>query len=250
MDHRGILRFHSDVAGPLPCEGPGVGDYVYDPHIPPPPGAYAHADTAGTFSEYPDDAPGARDACEAPPDLTPAAPTPTGDVKCFWCCDWFTGPPVGLPKWYDAVDASYVTRGTFCSFNCAAASALDDRSTSAHQSYALLNMMADEAGLPVPVRAAPPRGTLSAFGGTLTTEEFRNSTTEGRVFRLLEFPLVKAVEYETSDMGVRPEFKGVREVEQKLRLFRKKPVAPIPSALERTLQIRVRSKGRLRNEVV
>ena len=138
MEHKGFLRFHPDVQGPLSADPPGVGDYVYDPEIPPPPGAYASSEP-GAPLEY---APVQEDDI-----AVPLSPSKVAEIKCFWCCDWFTGACVGLPKWFDATEGTYVTRGTYCSVNCAAAHALSDSSVGSHQCYSLLCMMAEEMGM-------------------------------------------------------------------------------------------------------
>tara|TARA_X000000950_G_scaffold214102_1_gene257561 strand:- start:13320 stop:14165 length:846 start_codon:yes stop_codon:yes gene_type:complete len=63
--------------------------------------------------------------------------------------------------------------GEFCSFSCAAAWAIERKMHCNSDTLMLLNNMAVEQGVRIPVARAPPAEALDLFGGPLSIEEFR-----------------------------------------------------------------------------
>lgn len=95
------------------------------------------------------------------------------------CC-WhdsmpFDGPVVPIPKSYDASQRAFVVFGCFCSLSCAKAF-LSERSTfETGMQLVLLERMAAEVYGVRDVVAAPPRLSLSVYGGPYSIERFRGA---------------------------------------------------------------------------
>lgn len=93
--------------------------------------------------------------------LTGGAPPARTDVLCFHCCHGFEWPPV--------CDGRYV----YCSWACRKAHLLETPCSATHEALQALPTHARRAGHLAPIKPAPPRETLSVFGGPLSIEEFR-----------------------------------------------------------------------------
>lgn len=155
------------------------------------------------------------------------------DTACWWCCHQFKTVPIGLPIKY--VHNKFIVKGTFCTFACLLGyyynttkkrevniislikfmykkltgilnvpkqqdykqmleSTLNDDmfdSKEIKDNYidALVQMTTDK------LEPAPPRCSLKIFGGELSIEEFRNSTNEHKIYKLIEFPLCISRDY-------------------------------------------------------
>lgn len=97
------------------------------------------------------------------------------NLLCWWCCNTFDTLPLGLPfKYYNNIFYVY---GYFCSFNCCLAYNynMNDYNTWERTSllYNYKNKILKTSTI---IKCAPPKESLSIFGGTLSIEQFRNNT--------------------------------------------------------------------------
>jgi hypothetical protein len=95
------------------------------------------------------------------------------DLHCWWCVHPFDNPPFGLPTKY--LNNQYEVQGCFCSLNCAKAYNLKENNYRTSEVNSLIEDFRRELfGVDsIPVLIAPPRQTLSIFGGYLSIEDFR-----------------------------------------------------------------------------
>ena len=76
-----------------------------------------------------------------------------------------------------------------------------------------------------PLEKAPPRCTLKMFGGHLTIEEFRNSTKERKVYKMVEYPM-----YVSRDYVEEVDLQNLKKVNK--NLFGKQQYAPQTNTLD------------------
>ena len=109
------------------------------------------------------------------------------DIACFWCCHTFKSRPVFMPV--DLVKDVYKVKGCFCSFECCNSYMMDNPKYQKNQH--LLNYMfrdTTEKTTRTPrIGRAPPRETLSLFGGSSSIEEFRGSNA---VYKIIHYPMI------------------------------------------------------------
>ena len=102
-------------------------------------------------------------------------------ISCFHCCHTFDTPPVPMPKDYDTSSQSYVVYGNFCSLSCCKRFLCDNSTFNSGLQVLLLHKMAREIYGVEKVVCAPPRLSLSMFGGPYSIERFRSIGEEQRV---------------------------------------------------------------------
>uniref|UniRef100_A0A6C0H6W9 MYM-type domain-containing protein n=1 Tax=viral metagenome TaxID=1070528 RepID=A0A6C0H6W9_9ZZZZ len=118
------------------------------------------------------------------------------DVHCWWCCHPFDSVPVGLPVYFCDKSKKFRVKGVFCSFACMNSYKHDNGSrTSDYLVKYLYKKLTGESLCTNPLERAPPRCALKIFGGELDIEEFRNSTTEAKVYRMVEYPMYVSRDY-------------------------------------------------------
>lgn len=120
--------------------------------------------------------------------------------KCWWCVHEFDSLPLGLPVYYDIRIEKYRVRGTFCSFPCmlAYSDSMEFKSkyrdicsktrsmvSALHQRLTGINLKDNSLVL----KKAPCRYMLNTFGGKLTIDEFRNAGSQGKIYRMVEYPM-------------------------------------------------------------
>lgn len=155
------------------------------------------------------------------------------DSCCWWCCHKFDSIPIGMPVDYNDKLKKFRVKGVFCSFACMLAS--DNGMTVKSKSmitylykqltggYTLdlkdeyIKMLYKDATIQElfkdnpeyqdeyiqslasfidePLEKAPPRCSLKMFGGDLDIDEFRNSTKERKVYRMVEYPMYISRDY-------------------------------------------------------
>lgn len=185
------------------------------------------------------------------------------DVCCWWCCHKFDGVPVGLPVDYNAKLKKFRVKGVYCSFACMLASdhKMDVKSKSmiTHLYKQLtggytidlkddyIRMLYNDRNIQElfkdypeykdeyiqslasfidePLEKAPPRCTLKMFGGHLTIEEFRNSTKERKVYKMVEYPM-----YVSRDYVEEVDLQNLKKVNK--NLFGKQQYAPQTNTLD------------------
>lgn len=135
---------------------------------------------------------------------------------CWWCCHPFEGPDLHLPYKYDEKTKRFTTLGHFCSWGCMKSYNIDKNSMSKYGEIGMyITLMHKLAtGKTDLIKSAPHRYTLEVFGGTLSIEEFRNSTHFNKVLVMPNetHKLQSVVEY------VKPDYKvhTVTELHDKL----------------------------------
>ncbi|NBP15563.1 hypothetical protein EBU95_14385 [bacterium] len=118
------------------------------------------------------------------------------DVHCWWCCHPFDSVPVGLPVDFCGRSKKFRVKGVFCSFACMNSYKHDNRlGTSDYLVKYLYKKLTGDHLYTKSLDRAPPRCALQIFGGELNIEEFRNSTTEGKVYRMVEYPMYVSRDY-------------------------------------------------------
>ena len=118
------------------------------------------------------------------------------DVCCWWCCHPFEGIPIGLPVEYVHRVKKFMVKGIFCSFACMIAYKNDKKI--ANKDHLVKYLYAKLTGEPLnstTVNSAPLRCTLKMFGGELSIEEFRKSSHEQTVYKMVEYPMFIAKGY-------------------------------------------------------
>lgn len=144
-------------------------------------------------------------------------PKSTG-VWCWWCCHPFDTIPVAIPekfvgekevrslhidlvsksREFDEEDietrpAHFKVWGNFCSFECAAAHIKSERGNSSGDMTLLLWLRTHMTSLKIsdriPIKPAPSRYVLKAFGGNIDIEEFRAASAARIEYNLLKYPL-------------------------------------------------------------
>lgn len=158
---------------------------------------------------------------------------------CWWCCHSFPGPSLHCPFKYDEKKKRFSTYGHFCSWECMKSYAMDNAGARAGelQMYIMLMRKHANGGKYASTRLAPKRQTLKMFGGVLSIEDFRASTSnvivkmpwENHMLPVLVAPSrVQHTVHTSSD--------------ETLVLKRAKPLARDKSSLETSLGITRRSK--------
>jgi len=173
---------------------------------------------------------------------------------CWWCCHDFDWPSVRLP--HSLLCGTYYVFGNFCSFNCALAynnsCSTDfegpDREVLLYSLYAKVFPSLYQS----PIIPAPPRETLSAFGGFLSIEDFRKSSTHLQThvrvltppLRSLSFCVEKEVTAGIKKSGgfLPLKVEAVKKAKETLKLKREKPKKNNFISLEETMGLVVKKK--------
>lgn len=93
------------------------------------------------------------------------------NTLCWWCCHPFDGIPIPCVSKYDSITKRFKVYGIFCSWECSAAFGFQENNS-------LLNLLLLKkrwTGDLSDTNKAPSRYLLTAFGGFMSIEEFRNS---------------------------------------------------------------------------
>lgn len=106
-------------------------------------------------------------------ECTPSWPDNPGNVCCWHCCHPFEGQPIPLPTAYDSRRDAFRVMGVFCSWSCAKAYNRDNMRQHTSTSHLLTLLRKRATGVLAHTTPAPPRQTLTMFGGPLTIDEFR-----------------------------------------------------------------------------
>ena len=97
------------------------------------------------------------------------------EIKCWWCCHNFQNYPYALP--FKKINDTVLVTGYFCSPECATSWNFnsDKRHNDCLESYSLINILYKRYidNKIIKIKCAPPRESLSIFGGKLSIEDFR-----------------------------------------------------------------------------
>lgn len=118
------------------------------------------------------------------------------DVSCWWCCHEFEDVPLGFPLHYVAQTKKFRVRGVFCSFACMVAYKNDLKMHKCeHLVKYLYKRLTGEFPTLLELKPAPPRCALKKFGGELSIDEFRQTTSKSKIYKMVEYPMFVAREY-------------------------------------------------------
>jgi hypothetical protein len=121
------------------------------------------------------------------------------DTACWWCCHTFDTLPIGMPDDYNVETKKFRVKGIFCSFSCMVAyKQQNSRVDKLNKQYLvkhLYNKLTGTILIDSHITPAPPRCSLKMFGGELTIEEFRNSTIENKIYKMIEYPMFVSNDY-------------------------------------------------------
>lgn len=118
------------------------------------------------------------------------------DVCCWWCCHNFDSVPIGMPTDFDKKSKKFKVKGVFCSFACMTMYrdiSARNVNTNALVAYMYSKLTAEPIGSRI--QRAPLREALKMFGGELTIEEFRSSSSESKIYRMVEYPMIVCRDY-------------------------------------------------------
>ena len=158
------------------------------------------------------------------------------NVCCWWCCHPFPGPSLHYPYKYDDRRRHFSTTGYFCSWECIKSYAMDTagaRAGEVQMNIALMRKQANNNKY-ISTRPAPKRLALKMFGGTLSIEEFRASTSNVFVTMPWETHIIPIVASVASTLTRTLPVDGPKD---DLVLRRTKPLARAKSSLEASLGI-------------
>lgn len=174
---------------------------------------------------------------------------------CWWCVHSLPCHPcIHLPIRHDEKTNKFVTKGNFCSWQCAKAYALDMNTSRSGEIQMILMMMRRRAfGKYTPLWPAPKREALKIFGGTLTIDEFRSfgglveppmvcfpdqkqliQTIGVQLVKLIDGPVVTT---STNSRGKLAAIDSATAQGDTLKLKRNKPLERTKSKLENVLGI-------------
>lgn len=129
----------------------------------------------------------------------------TTSVLCWWCCNNFTGVPVGVPTKYNQKTRKFTVKGIFCGMNCMYAYTLDYTNICSstkrykfnvkHEKISNLDSLVKDmnakltgASIGEMLTPALPRESLIDFGGELSIDAFRAHSKNGRIFSRIDYP--------------------------------------------------------------
>ena len=117
------------------------------------------------------------------------------NIRCWWCCHHFDNVPIGFPIKYNDNTKKFLVKGCFCGVGCLLAyhKSSQRKLSDSSNSYSLIKFMYTKLyGKSVfdNLNLAPPRESLIDFGGTLTIDEFRNSCDNGKMYKLIDYPMI------------------------------------------------------------
>jgi len=178
------------------------------------------------------------------------------EAACFWCAGCFDGRPVVIPSLEER--GIYKVYGNFCTLSCALSYLLTEQVDPQvrWERQALLNRMYKQTSA---IHPAPPRESLSLFGGSLTHDQYR-TIIEKKVLRIDSHlpPVISILAtldtkpidfYETSlrNTSVNATLGGTVELmknsEPGLRLKRSKPLKDKESTLDAVMNLSVKVRG-------
>jgi hypothetical protein len=183
-------------------------------------------------------------------------PPPKTDVHCLWCTHCFEESPCFLPVKEES--SVYHVYGNYCTPQCALAYLLYEHMDShvRWERMALLHRMYRSVGRLYP---APPRESLTTFGGVYSIEAFREIISTNKVRIDVQVPPMisilgtldtKPIDFYDSSLHNTftqgfslDRFKGWSEQGGALRLKRSKPLKDRESTLDACINISVKRGG-------
>lgn len=161
----------------------------------------------------------------------------SSELLCWHCCHPFETPPVPLPIDYDERRDVFIVTGMFCSWGCVKRYNLESSSRHTQVCTTYITLLRKKwLGHLEHVIPAPPRCVLEAFGGWMTLEDFRASSSMGTAHAVLPPKMIvepiavetyKAQKAKDVDLTTSIDLSEVKTTNETLRiktLARKKPL--------------------------
>ena len=172
-------------------------------------------------------------------------------AACFWCAGCFEGRPIVIPSLEEY--GTYKVYGNFCTLSCALSYLLNEHVDPQvrWEREALLHRFYSQTE---PIQPAPPKESLSFFGGILSYEQYRGviekkkiriDTNLPPVISILSTLDTKPIDfYETSLKNTSATGIDIIKAtfEPGLRLKRSKPLKDKESTLDAVMNLQVKSK--------
>jgi hypothetical protein len=120
----------------------------------------------------------------------------TTNIHCWWCCHLFDDTPIGMPLRF--VNNKFKVKGCFCSIACTLAWYNNSKYRTDPKIFTLIKNLHRKltgGGSECKIYQAPPRESLIMFGGEMTIDEFRKSSDNGIVFKMIDYPMIIAKEF-------------------------------------------------------
>lgn len=175
------------------------------------------------------------------------------NVKCWYCRNYFKGPPVRLPENY--FKGKFICTGNFCSYNCAMSYNIDlnDEKTSLRNS--LINLLFQKTyNKNELIKPAPSWKVLKEYGGILTIEQFRDNLKQNtNEYVYLHPPLISSVSQISKKIKSKKTSAPLTDVEKYLSntddliLKRSKPLKTSRYSLENTMGLKIKKKKKLKS---
>jgi hypothetical protein len=114
------------------------------------------------------------------------------DILCIHCAHGFSWQPLCIPEKYYESSKTYSVSYIICSIGCGVAQIESKKYYDQwHRIFLFRKMLREVFSLdPREMKAAPPRESLSAFGGYMSIEKFREESTRIESCRLIEPPFL------------------------------------------------------------
>lgn len=170
------------------------------------------------------------------------------NIKCWYCRNYFKGPPVRLPENY--FKGKFICTGNFCSYNCAMSHNIDlnDEKTSLRNS--LINLLYQKTyNKNELIKPAPSWKVLKEYGGILTIEQFRDNLQQNTdEYVYLHPPLISSVSQISKRVKTKKISAPMTDVEKYLSntedliLKRSKPLKTSRYSLENTMGLKIKKK--------
>ena len=170
----------------------------------------------------------------------------TTSISCYWCCHKFQTTPFGLPVKY--VNDKFHVVGCFCSLECALAYNYDMNDTvdAIWERSNLVNYLAKRIGILKTVKPAPPKLSLTMFGGHLSIEEFRVFCDSSKLINI-NWPPMMTLRQQIEEINESDVFDSkyipidnirIDKFKDKLVLKRSKPINKTEKTLDYTMNLR------------
>jgi len=173
-------------------------------------------------------------------------------TACYWCCGQFDGRPVVLPT--EEENGIYTVYGNFCTLPCGLSYLLQEHIDPQvrWERQALYHRMYKQV---TNIQPAPPKESLTMFGGTMSHEQYRDIISKQKLRVDLNNPPVvsilatldtKPIDFYETSLRNTTTNTGVdimKPVEPGLRLKRSKPLKDKDSTLDAVMNLHVKVKN-------
>ena len=168
-------------------------------------------------------------------------------IHCYWCCNKFETPPLGIPVSYDS--NKFNVHGCFCSLECASAYNFKNNHNidEMWERYNLINLLGRKLGYTSQIKPAPDKLSLKQFGGFMDIDQFRSYHTQNR-FININFPPMNSITQqleEINDYDLKNDMKyipidnnRINKYKEKVLFKRTKPLIDVKNSIESTMNLK------------